>query len=105
MTLGVEHREKAKIKSRSVARTDRGASNPRSTRMATTATNLRSRRSEAQLHALNDVQRHIRAVDPSARRKYLREFNEVFDAYRSVISPTEMKQLVASSDVVLVGDY
>jgi hypothetical protein len=72
--------------------------------MATT-TSLRSRRSEAQLHALTDVERDIRAADPSARRKYLREFNQRFRSYDSVIDHTEVKQRVASADIVLIGDY
>ena len=70
-----------------------------------TATNRRFRRSEAQLHALAGVEREIRTVDPSSQRKYLRDFSEAFRSYESVISPEELKTLIGSADIVLVGDY
>jgi hypothetical protein len=70
-----------------------------------TTTSLRVRRSEAQLHALAGVEREIRATDPSGRRKYLREFSQAFRAYDSVISPEQLKSMVAAADIVLIGDY
>jgi hypothetical protein len=72
--------------------------------MATTA-NLRSRRSAAQLHALAGVEREIRAQDPSSRRKYLREFSEAFRTYDSLLDPQQLRDALASADIILVGDY
>jgi hypothetical protein len=72
--------------------------------MAST-TNLRSRRSAAQLHALAGVEREIRAQDSHNRRKYLREFNEAFGGYESVLDAEQIQSAVRDADVVLVGDY
>ena len=72
--------------------------------MASTA-NLRSRRSAAQLHALAGVEREIRAQDSHDRRKYLREFNQSFRTYESVLSSEEVQSALRDSDIVLVGDY
>ena len=72
--------------------------------MATTA-NLRSRRSAAQLHALAGVEREIRAQDSHNRRKYLREFNEAYLTYDSLLDASEVQNALRSADVVLVGDY
>jgi hypothetical protein len=66
---------------------------------------LRFRRSVAQLHALAEVERTIRATDTTCRRKYLRDFNEAFEHYTRVVSPLEVDNRLAESDVVLVGDY
>src|SRR6185369_5413857 len=63
------------------------------------------RRSAAQLHALAQIEREIRATDPHGRRKYLREFNEAFQNYERVLSETEFQQALLASDVLLVGDY
>src|SRR5437879_5851760 len=52
--------------------------------MSSTA-NLRSRRSAVQLHALAGVEREIRAQDSHSRRKYLREFNEAYRSYNSLL--------------------
>jgi len=52
--------------------------------MASTS-NLRSRRSAAQLHALAGVEREIRAQDSHNRRKYLREFNQAFRSYEALL--------------------
>lgn len=68
-------------------------------------TNLRSRRSAAQLHALAGVEREIRAQDSHNRRKYLREFNEAYRDYDSVLDSGQMQSALQSSDVVLIGDY
>jgi hypothetical protein len=72
--------------------------------MATT-TSLRSRRTEAQLHALAGVEREIRANDHSGCRKYLKDFSQAFRSYDSVIDSQQLKSLVAAADVVLVADY
>ena len=68
-------------------------------------TSLRSRRSEAQLHALAGVEREIRNTDSSGSRKYLKDFSRAFSSYDSVINSDELNRLVAPADVVLVGDY
>ena len=72
--------------------------------MATTTT-LRLRRNAAQLHALAEVERTIRATDPNSRRKYLREFTEAFQSYHSVLSTAQMREQLVASGVVLIGDY
>src|ERR1700756_2313878 len=72
--------------------------------MASTAS-LRSRRSAAQLHALVGVEREIRANDHNGSRKYLRDFNEAFRAYDSVIGSTEFARIIHEADIVLIGDY
>src|SRR5882757_4102808 len=72
--------------------------------MASTA-NLRSRRSAAQLHALAGVEREIRAQDSHSRRKYLREFNQAFSSYDSVLDSQQLHDALHSTDVVLIGDY
>ena len=68
-------------------------------------TNLRSRRSEAQLHALAEVEREIRLADRSSRRKYLREFSEAFRSYQAALSAERFRTQVHDADVLLVGDY
>jgi hypothetical protein len=68
-------------------------------------TNLRSRRSAAQLHALAGVEREIRAQDSHNRRKYLREFNQAFRTYDSLLDSTQIQDALHAADVVLVGDY
>ncbi|HET6176161.1 MAG TPA: ChaN family lipoprotein [Candidatus Sulfotelmatobacter sp.] len=72
--------------------------------MSSTA-NLRSRRSAAQLHALAGVEREIRAQDSHNRRKYLREFNQAFRNYDSLLDSEQMHNALLSADVVLIGDY
>lgn len=72
--------------------------------MASTA-NLRSRRSAAQLHALAGVEREIRAQDSHGRRKYLREFNEAFRQYDSLLDSEQLQKALHAADIVLVGDY
>jgi hypothetical protein len=72
--------------------------------MSTTA-NLRSRRSAAQLYALAGVEREIRAQDSHNRRKYLREFNEAFRSYDSVLDSAQIQSSIGSADVILIGDY
>lgn len=72
--------------------------------MAST-TNLRSRRSAAQLHALAGVEREIRAQDSHNRRKYLREFNQAFRSYEALLDSDLVQQALRAADVVLIGDY
>jgi hypothetical protein len=72
--------------------------------MSSTA-NLRSRRSAAQLHALAGVEREIRVQDSHNRRKYLREFNQAFRSYESVLSREQLRSTLNSADVILIGDY
>src|SRR6202051_2536381 len=67
--------------------------------------NLRSRRSAAQLHALAGVEREIRAQDSHNRRKYLREFNQAFRNYDSLLDSAQIQSSIGSADVVLIGDY
>jgi Haem-binding uptake, Tiki superfamily, ChaN len=72
--------------------------------MASTA-NLRFRRSAAQLHALAGVEREIRAQDSHHRRKYLREFNQAFRNYDTLLDSAELQTTLHCADVVLIGDY
>jgi len=72
--------------------------------MSTTA-NLRFRRSAAQLHALEGVEREIRAQDPSSRRKYLREFGEAFRTYDTLLHPQQVGDALSVAEIILVGDY
>ncbi len=73
--------------------------------MASSATTLRSRRSAAQLDALANVEREIRATDRYGQRKYLREFTEAYPSYHSLLSHSQLEQSLASADILLVGDY
>ncbi len=72
--------------------------------MASTA-NLRFRRNAAQLHALAGVEREIRAQDSHHRRKYLREFNQAFRNYDSLLDSEQLLSALHCADVVLIGDY
>jgi hypothetical protein len=72
--------------------------------MATTGI-LRSRRSAAQLHAIASVEREIRAVDPAAGRKYLRDFREAYSSYEKVVAPGDVRREIVKAGIVLVGDY
>jgi len=66
---------------------------------------LRSRRSAAQLHALEGVEREIRANDHNGRRKYLKDFSAAYRTYQAVIDPVRVQTAVRESDLVLIGDY
>src|SRR5580658_3724984 len=66
---------------------------------------LRSRRSAAQLHAIASVEREIRAIDPAAGRKYLRDFREAYQSYDTVLAASDVRSEIAAAGVVLVGDY
>jgi hypothetical protein len=68
-------------------------------------TNLRSRRSAGQLHALAGVEREIRAQDSQSRRKYLREFSHAFRSYDSLLDSQQLQNALHEADVVLIGDY
>jgi len=72
--------------------------------MASTS-NLRSRRSAAQLQALAGVEREIRLQDSHNRRKYLRDFNQSFRNYDCLLSSEQVRETLQSADVVLIGDY
>lgn len=67
--------------------------------------NLRIRRSAAQLTALAGVEREIRSQDSHSRRKYLREFNQAFLNYDSLLDSDEIYAALRAADVVLIGDY
>lgn len=67
--------------------------------------NLRSRRSAAQRHALAGVEREIRAQDAHGHRKYLREFNQAFRSYESVLNSDELQNAWHAADIILIGDY
>jgi hypothetical protein len=66
---------------------------------------LRVRRSAAQRHALEKVEREIRATDPHLRRKYLRDFSEAFQTYEDVLTAEQLKAIYSEGDILLVGDY
>ena len=66
---------------------------------------LRSRRSAAQRHALEGVEREIRANDHNGRRKYLKDFSAAYRTYESVLSGEQVQQALQPADLVLIGDY
>ena len=70
-----------------------------------TAGHLRSRRTEAQWHALASVGRELRLNDQSNRRKYLREYHQAFRSYQRVLSGAEFDAAIHNADILLVGDY
>ena len=51
------------------------------------------------------MEREIRAQDSHNRRKYLREFNEAFKRYESVLSREQLQETLRAADVILIGDY
>jgi hypothetical protein len=57
------------------------------------------------MHALACVEREVRANDSSGRRKYLRDYNNAFREYESVIDLQQLATMVGAADLVLVGDY
>ena len=69
------------------------------------ASTLRWRRSGAQLHALVQVEREIRASDPNSRRKYLRDYSEAFRSYQAVLTREQLESLPRSAGILLIGDY
>jgi Haem-binding uptake, Tiki superfamily, ChaN len=70
-----------------------------------TSTNLGSRRNAAQVHALACVEREVRAHDSSGRRKYLRDYNNAFRSYESILDSQQLTAMVRAADVILIGDY
>lgn len=66
---------------------------------------IRFRRSAGERHALASVEREIRATDPKLGRKYLRDFNDAYPSYEAVLTPAELAEATAESDILLVGDY
>ena len=66
---------------------------------------LRLRRSAAQLHALAQVEREIRATDPKGRCRYLRDFVRAFTTYDRVLSDDDLVKSLSSADILLIGDY
>jgi hypothetical protein len=71
--------------------------------MATSA--IGSRRNAAQLHALTDVQREVRAYDHSSRRKYLQQFHQAFQSYEAIIDGPQLEAMIRTADILLIGDY
>jgi len=71
--------------------------------MATSA--IGSRRNAAQLHALADVQREVRAYDHSSRRKYLQQFHQAFQSYEAIIDGPQLEAMIRTADILLIGDY
>jgi heme-binding uptake protein ChaN (Tiki superfamily) len=69
------------------------------------ASTLRWRRSAAQLHALAQVEREIRATDPNSRRKYLRDFSEAFRNYQTVLNREQLEGMLQGAGILLIGDY
>jgi uncharacterized iron-regulated protein len=70
-----------------------------------TTSNLRSRRSAAQLHALEVVVREIKVSDHNGQRKYLKDFNQAFRSYQSILDSQQWNEAICAADVLLVGDY
>ena len=66
---------------------------------------LRLRRSAAQLHALAQVEREIRATDSKGRCRYLRDFAAAYRSYERIIRLRDVYSRAAAADVVLIGDY
>jgi len=70
-----------------------------------TASHLRLRRSAAQRHALEGVEREIRANDHNGRRKYLKDFSAAYRTYQSVLTGAQVQEAMQPADLVLIGDY
>ncbi len=51
------------------------------------------------------VEREIRAIDPAAGRKYLRDFLDAYRSYEKVIAPSCVRREIANAGIVLLGDY
>ena len=72
--------------------------------MATTI-RLKSRRNALQIQALKVVEVEVRASDQSWRRKYLRDYEQAFRAYESVLDSAQLERRIADASLILVGDY
>lgn len=66
---------------------------------------LRARRSAGQRHALESVEREIRANDHNGRRKYLRDFSNAYRTYEGVLDAGQVQEAVRGADVALIADY
>ncbi len=51
------------------------------------------------------MEREIRAQDSHGRRKYLREFNQAFRNYDSLLDSEQFSAVLHAADVVLIADY
>lgn len=63
------------------------------------------RRSAGERHALAGVARKIQASDRLLRRKYLRDYNQAFNTYRSLLSSEQLASELLHADILLIGDY
>jgi hypothetical protein len=70
-----------------------------------TYSQLRQRRSAAQLYAVSQVEREVRAADPHSSDKYIRVFAEAFQTYRSRLSRSNLLDELLQAEVLLVADY
>ncbi|HYX68088.1 MAG TPA: ChaN family lipoprotein [Terriglobales bacterium] len=70
-----------------------------------TASTLRLRRSAAERHALEGVERDIRVHDPNGRQKYLRDYHQAYLAYQGVLSREGVHAQLRRADVILIADY
>src|SRR5436305_14086382 len=66
---------------------------------------LKSRRMAAQMHARASVRREVRSRDSAHGRKYLREFNDAFRQYDSVLSSEQLNDKIGAASTLLIGDY
>ena len=66
---------------------------------------IRVRRTAGMIHAVQALQREIRATDPNGRRKYLRDFTGAFSSYERVLTLDQLRDAMLAADVLLVGDY
>jgi hypothetical protein len=70
-----------------------------------TSSQLRQRRSEAELYAALQVERQVRAADPHSEHEYIRAFSQAFRTYRSRLSRSGLLDELLRADVLLVADY
>ena len=66
---------------------------------------LRERRTAAQMHALAAVRREISSNDSASQSKYLRDFQHAFQQYDAELTAEQLNQRLVSADVLLIGDY
>lgn len=57
------------------------------------------------MHALARVRREIASHDAVVTSKYLREFNQAFQRYDSVLSPDQLERTISQADILLIGDF
>lgn len=63
------------------------------------------RRTAAQMHALANVRREIGSCDAVVTSKYLREFNQAFQRYDSILSSDQLERTISQADILLIGDF